>query len=141
MLRCYDSASKIFWFRGHKYDIAAMAAALDPLRQNSVLKQRGGEERLRSDLRLQNPDTLFDWEQYRSAVIDLVFADARAVRTIMSIHFRPYGKSAEIRLGPDDSFELDLPVVEIPGPKLQVKPVADAIFDAVARRTPPDPQA
>ena len=136
ILRCYDPVAKMCWFRGQRFDIEGMAKVLEPLRQQAITGQRGGHERLAYDLRSKYPDIIFDWDQYRNVISGIVFGDNRTARLVSSIHFRPYGKSAEIHLGQEHSFEIDLPPVDIPGPISQLQAVASVIIDAVLHAQP-----
>lgn len=136
-MRWFDPSTNHFIFRGDDVDLQALASAVSELLPVVWLAFSDPHNAL-FRLREEYPDTLFSWDDFRSDVFRLVIEDPRLhVSDVKSIHFHPYGSTADIDFGSGDEahqFSMELPRVQLPGPKTQASIVADAIVREILSR-------
>ncbi|MFL6273930.1 MAG: hypothetical protein ACJ74G_01885, partial [Blastocatellia bacterium] len=135
IMRWFNPSTATFIFRGESYSLQELATAVEetlPI----VLQSYSNEAYRQAVLREENPELLVDWE--RSELFSLVIQDPRLKPSdVRSIFFHPYGAAADIDLGPNDvaqKFSIPLPPTQVPGPKSQIKGVADIIVREICRQ-------
>lgn len=140
MMRWFDPSTGSFVFRGEAYDLRQFATSLRELLP-VVLRSFSDPHRVQMMLREEFPDVLCSWEDVRHEVFSLVVEDQRLdVAQVKSIYFHPYGRAADVDCGGVrgvHQFSIELPIVQVPGPKTQAKSLADAIVEAIMSRQQP----